>query len=54
VLPNVFAHKTAWHINGSEDCMTELFIPMLGSMIVIGGSTAGLVLLIIIIVLLVR
>jgi hypothetical protein len=48
------AHKPVWHTNGLEDCMTELFIPMLGSMIVIGGSTAGLVLLIVIIVLLVR
>jgi hypothetical protein len=34
--------------------MTALLIPTLGSMIVIGGSTLGLVLLIIIVVLLVR
>jgi hypothetical protein len=34
--------------------MNELLIPMLGSMIWVGGGSAGLILLIIVIVLLVR
>jgi hypothetical protein len=34
--------------------MHELIIPMLGSMIVIGGSTLGLILIIVVIVLILR